>query len=331
MRAQLLTAHGGPENFALTEVPRPEVAPGMVLVRLAATSVNPVDTKIRAGLPIGPDLPAILGSDIAGTVEAVGSGVAAFTPGDEVYGCAGGVRGPAGNLGGTLAEYIAADARLLALKPKTLGFHEAAALPLVAITAWEGLARAGAGASDHVLVHGGTGGVGHVAVQLAKARGARVAATVSSPQGAGIAGRLGADDIILYREEDVPDYVGRLTGGRGFDVVFDTVGGPNLDRSFAAAALNGRVAATAARSTHDLSPLHAKGLSLHIVFMLIPMLHDIGRAEHGAILAELAALVDAGKVRPLIDPARFTLETAPDAHRHLESGKAVGKVVIDIA
>lgn len=327
MRAQVLKSHGGPENLKLEEIARPEPKAGEVLVKLAAAAVNPVDLKIRAGLPIGPALPAVLGSDMAGTVVAVGSGVTGFKPGHAVYGCVGGVRG----MGGTLAEFIAADARLLAPMPRSLSVHEAAALPLVAITAWEAVTRTGVTADDHVLVHGGTGGVGHLAIQLAKAKGARVAATVSSDTAAAAARALGADATINYRQEEVAAYVARLTGGKGFDVVIDTVGGANLDASFTAAALNGRVAATAARSTHDLSPMHAKGLSLHVVFMLIPMLHDIGRERHGAILREVAALVDAGKVRPLIDPARFTLATAPDAHRHLESGQATGKVVIDIA
>ncbi|WP_207459669.1 zinc-dependent alcohol dehydrogenase family protein [Azospirillum sp. SYSU D00513] len=327
MRALLLRAHGGPENFDIAEVPRPEPRPGSLLVRMAATSLNRVDIRIREGLPIGGELPAILGADVAGTVEAVGEGVTGFQPGDEVYGCAGGVRGQ----GGTLAEFIVADARLLAHKPRSLSMREAAALPLVAITAWDALERTAVTESDHVLVHAGTGGVGHVAIQLAKSRGARVAATVSSPENAEIARGLGADATILHREEAVADYVRRLTGGRGFEVVIDTVGGANLDKSFQAAALNGRVAATAARSTHDLGPLHQKGLSLHVVFMLIPMLHDLGRERHGRIMAALAELADRGELRPLIDERRFDLAGAADAYRHLESGKARGKVVVDIA
>lgn len=327
MRAQILKAHGGPENLALMDVPTPVAGPGTVLIQIAATSVNPIDLKIRGGLPIGPALPAILGADIAGTVVAVGDGVEAFAPGDEVYGCAGGVRG----LGGTLAEYIVADARLIAPKPRMLSVHETAALPLVAITAWEALERTNVSSTDHVLIHGGVGGVGHIAIQLAKAKGATVATTVSTEKAGRLARELGADEVILYRQEAVADYVERLTGGGGFDVVIDTVGNANLDASFAAVALNGRVAVTAARSTHDLSPLHNKALSLHVVFILIPMLHNIGRERHGRILRELAALVDAGKVRPLLDPHHFTLATAPEAHRHLQSGKAIGKVVVDIA
>ncbi len=327
MRALLLKAHGGPENFELAEVPRPELRPGTVLVRLVATSLNRIDGRIREGLPIGAPLPAILGADVAGTVEAVGSGVTGFAPGDDVFGCAGGVKGQ----GGTLADYIVADARLLAHKPKSLSFEEAAALPLVGITAWEALERTAVTAGEHVLVHAGVGGVGHIAVQIAKSLGARVAATVTSAEDADFARKLGADETILYQEEEVAAYVQRLTGGRGFDAVIDTVGGANLDRSFAAAALNGRIAATAARSTHDLSPLHSKGLSLHVVFMLIPMLHDIGRDRHGRIMQALAGLADAGKLRPLIDERRFDLATAADGYRHLESGKARGKVVVRIA
>lgn len=327
MRAQVLATPGGADQLHMADVPAPALKPGHVLIRVAASAVNPVDIKIRGGLPIGPDLPAILGCDVAGTIEAVGAGVEGLAPGDAVYGCAGGVKGQ----GGSLAELMLADARLIAPKPASLSMRAAAALPLVSITAWDGLDRAGVRAGDHVLVHGGTGGVGHVAVQLAKARGARVAATVSSAEAARTVCELGADDAINRQQEQPAAYVQRLTGGRGFDVVVDTVGGPNLDLSFGAAAPNGRVVATAARSTHDLSPLHGKGLSLHVVFMLLPMLRDEGREKHGRILRELATLVEAGKVRPLLDPHRFDLAHAAEAHRHLESGKAVGKVVVEIA
>ncbi len=254
MLSQVLTAFGGPENFTLVEMPKPEIRPGMVLVRLSATSVNMIDTKIRTGLPIGPELPAVLGADVAGIIEEVGDGVLDFSPGDAVYGCAGGVRGQ----GGTLAEYILADARLLAPAPKHTPLREVAALPLVAITAWDAMERTALTASDHILVHGGVGGVGHIAVQLAKAKGARVATTVPSPGAAALAASLGADETINFREEKVEAYIDRLTAGRGFDVVFDTVGGNNLPASFAAAAENGRIATTNARTTQDLSALHAK-------------------------------------------------------------------------
>lgn len=326
MRAQLLKAYGGPENFFLTEIPTPTIESGKLLIRIVATSVNQIDVKIRGGLSIGPDLPAVLGADVAGIVEAVGNGVIGFAPGDEVYGCVGGVKGQ----GGALAEYILADARLVAPKPRSLSMREAAALPLVAITAWDALERSIVGASDHVLIHGGAGGVGHVAIQLAKTLGARIATTVSSAETATLAKSFGADETINYREETVSAYTERLTAGRGFDVVIDTIGGDNLPNSFAALGYEGRIATTVARTTQDLGLLYAKAGSLHMIFMLLPMLRAPGRDRHGRILRSLAEMADAGKLHPLIDDSHFTLETAPDAHRRLESGKARGKVVIDI-
>jgi NADPH2:quinone reductase len=300
-----------------------------VLVRVSACSVNPADYKIRsAGPPIAPELPAVLGMDVAGVIEAVGDGVEDFRPGDEVYGCAGGVRGVPG---GALAEYMLADARLIAPKPKTLSMREAAALPLVTITAWEGLDRAGVQPGDAVLIHGGAGGVGHVAVQLAKARGAEVFATVSTPAKAAVARSLGAAQTISYRQEPVEAYVARCTGGRGFDVVFDTTGGSDLDASFAAARLNGQVVTIVSQYQADLSLMHMKGLTLHVVFMLIPMLHDVGREAHGHILREAGVLVEDGRLKPHLDPEPFTLEQAAAAHAKLQAGRALGKIVIDVA
>ena len=326
MRAQVLTKSGGPENFQLTDLPIPEVRKGTVLVRIAATSVNPIDIKIREGLPVSPDLPGVLGCDVAGTVEKIGSGVIGFAAGDKVFGCVGGVKGQ----GGALAAYIVADAQLLSPKPRNISMREAATLPLVSITAWDGLERTSVGSSDYVLIHGGTGGVGHVAIQLAKSLGAMVATTISSAESATIARKLGADETIDWHAEKVEDYVQRLTEGRGFDVVFDPLGGDNLQQSFRAVGAEGRVVTTNARTTQDLGLMHSKGLSLYVVFMILPLLRRIGRDRHGRIMRNVSKLVEEGKLHPLLDPTHFTLETAPDAHRLLESGKARGKVAIDI-
>ena len=149
-----------------------------------------------------------------------------------------------------------------------------------------------------MLVHGGAGGVGHVAIQLAKAWGAEVSTTVSSEEKAALARSFGADHTIDYRNETVDDYVARLTRGAGFDVVYDATGGSDIAASFQAARLNGQVVTIVSQYEADLTPMHIKGLSLHVVFMLIPMLHDVDRAEHGRILREAAALADAGKLRP---------------------------------
>jgi len=327
MKAMVVREFGGPEVFEWRDVPRPAAGSGEVLVRVKASSVNPVDTKIRSGMlaAIAPEAPTILGCDMAGVVEECGTGVTVFSPGDEVYGCAGGVKG----CPGALAEFMAADARLLAPKPAGLTFEEAAALPLVSITAWDGLLdRARVRAGQRVLVHGAAGGVGHIALQLCAAQGAEVWATVSGEEKAGIARRLGAAGTINYREETVEQYVQRATGGAGFDVVFDSVGGENVARCLQAAAVSGTVVSISTRTTTDLSPLHAKGLSLHVVFMLIPMLYHRGREHHGAILRELSALVAAGKVKPLLEPQRFRFDEVSQAHALLQSGTATGKIVL---
>lgn len=328
MKAMQLNQYGDDAVFHAEELPRPSVKAGHVLVRLAATSVNTVDTMIRSmgkDLPLSPDLPAVLGMDFAGTIEEVGEGVSEFNPGDQVYGCAGGLA----DLQGALAEYMLADARLIAHKPKSLSMREAAALPLVGITAYEGLQRAGAKAGQKILVHGGAGGVGHIAVQLARHFGADVYATGSGKQQMKVINEFDAT-AIDFKTEKVADYVAQHTGGAGFDVVFDSVGGANLSNSFAAAALNGQVATTVSLLELDLTPAHFKGLSLHVVFMLIPMLYDHKRETHGAILAELAKIVNAGALRPLLDATRFGLDDVAKAYDRLASGQAIGKVVVDV-
>lgn len=333
MRAYALTEYGDSGSFENIELPTPELRPGHVLIRVAATSVNPVDTKIRlGGRPMCPDLPAVLHMDVAGTVEALGEAVADYKVGDEVYGCAGGLKTVVGEtLGGALAEFMLADVNLIAHKPKSLTLSEAAAMPLVTITAWEQVFnRAPFGKNDKVLIHGGAGGVGHIALQLAKSGGAEVFATVSSGEKADIAMDLGADKAINYRQQSVEEYVKECTGEQqGFDLVVDTIGGENLDASLAAAKVNGSVVTIIAMNQHDLSPMHLKGLSLHVVFMLIPMLYGTGRAVHGEILRLAAGMVDSGTLRPLVDPEQFGFDQVDAAHKKLLSGKAVGKVVLN--
>ncbi|MGD8559383.1 MAG: zinc-dependent alcohol dehydrogenase family protein [Gammaproteobacteria bacterium] len=328
MRAYVINQFGEPEVFEQADIDKPTVSPGHVLIKVAATSVNPVDCKIRQGklAAIAPAFPAVLHGDVSGVIDAVGDNVQGLKVGDEVYACAGGVAGS----GGALAEYLLADAGLVALKPSSLSFREAAALPLVGITAWTALIdKAQVRDGQTALVHGATGGVSHVAIQLARARGAKVYATVSSDHKAALAKQLGADETINYRELDVQSYVERFTGGRGFDVVFDTVGGDNIQNCFNAAALNGCVVSVSTRSSQDLSLMHSKGLTLHVVFMLIPLLHNIGRAHHGEILSQLAELVSQQQLRPLLDDSQFQLADVAAAHRKLESGEAVGKVVLE--
>jgi NADPH2:quinone reductase len=325
MKAAILEMYGKP--FRITDIPVPVPGPGEVLVRVAASGVNPLDTKIHAGAAehARHPLPAILGIDLAGTVEAVGSAVTDFRPGDEVYGMAGGV----GGLQGTLAEYVAVDADLLAMKPANLSMHEAAALPAVVITAWEGLVdRMAVGAGETVLIQGGAGGVGHVAVQLARAFGAEVFAT-GSPHSRAVIERLGG--TFIDRTEPVSDYVLRLTGGRGFDRVYDTVGGAALDASFQAVRRFGHVVSCLGWGTHALSSLSFKEATYSGVFILRPLLSGDGRRHHREILDHATQKVEAGWLTPVLDERRFTLNTACDAYRVIKEGMARGKLVLDIA
>ncbi|HKJ71349.1 MAG TPA: zinc-dependent alcohol dehydrogenase family protein [Gammaproteobacteria bacterium] len=326
MKAMIISDFGEPDVLQAADLPVPELRPGHVLIRTAATSVNPVDCLIRGmGPAFAPTPPAVLHGDVAGVVEAVADDVSAFRPGDEVFGCAGGVAGTEG----ALAELMLADADLLARKPSSLAMREAAALPLVTITAWEGLfQRARVGAGSRLLIHGGAGGVGHIAVQLAKAAGAEVTATVSTDAKAELAQSLGADEVVRYREEGVTDYVERLTGGEGFDVVFDTAGGANLPNALAAARPHGEVVTTVALGEHDLTPAHLAGLSLHVIFMLLPLIRGKGRRGHGDILARAARLADQGWLRPVLDSSRLRADQAARAHERLEAGAASGKIVL---
>ncbi|MAQ44389.1 MAG: quinone oxidoreductase [Confluentimicrobium sp.] len=328
MKTMTLTDYGPEAVFTPTDIPRPTVTPGHVVVRVKATSVNTIDTMIKdmgADLPLSPALPAVLGMDFAGVIEEVGADVTGYAVGDEVYGCAGGLA----DLQGALAEFMLADARLIAPKPRTLTMREAAALPLVGITAWEGLHRAGVSEGQTLLVQGGAGGVGHLAIQIARHLGAKVTATGTGDAQLAVIEGYGAS-AVDFKVEKIDDYVAAHTGGTGFDVVFDTVGGANLTNSFGAAALNAHVVTTVSLLELDLTPVHFKGLSLHVVFMLLPMLHDVGREVHGQILADLAALVDAGAVKPLLDAESFTLEEVGAAYARLQSGNAVGKVVVEV-
>jgi NADPH:quinone reductase len=325
MKAVVLPDFGGVENFSLQELPKPRVLPGHLLVKVEASSVNPVDTKIRKGMlaAIAPES-RVLGCDVAGIVEAVGEGVVDFQPGDAIYACGTGVKGR----DGALAEFVNIEAVFAAPKPSNLSFAQAAALPLVGITAWEALFDRGElAAGSTVLIHAGTGGVGHIATQLAVAAGAKVFATISNEAKASLVREWHAEPI-NYREHSVAEYVEKYTAGKGFDFVLDTVGGENVAASLQAAAVRGTVASISTRTTADLSLMHQRGLSLHVVFMLIQMLYRRDEARHGEILRELGALVEKGKISPLLDDSQFSLAQAAEAHARLESGAALGKVVM---
>ncbi len=326
MRAVHVESPGGP--FRLVDLDRPTAKAGQVMVRIEASGVNPLDLKIRSGAAphARQPLPAVLGMDLAGTVAAVASDVETFLPGDPVYGMVGGV----GGLQGTLAQFAAVDVGLLAKKPTALSMKEAASLPLVAITAWEGLVDLMHLQGDGtLLVHGGAGGVGHVAIQLARAFGARVYAT-GRPSQAGAIAALGATPIDP-EAVSVAEYVARHTGGKGFDFILDTIGDDALDAAFEAVAQGGHVVSALGRGRHVLAPLSLKGATYSGLFTLHPLLSGTGRARHGQILGKIADLVDAGQLRPRVDPREYRLETVEDAHRSLAQREASGRIVVSIA
>jgi len=325
MRAYVVEQAGG--EFRKVEMPVPELREREVLVRVVASGVNPLDLKIRAGQAghAQQPLPAVLGLDMAGVVERVGAEVLRFRVGEEVYGMVGGV----GGLQGTLAELIAVDEDLLAHKPRNLSMREAAALPLITITAWEGLVdRAKVHGGQTVLVHAGAGGVGSVAVQIAVAYGAEVFATVSAEKRNIVEG-LGAT-AIDYRALSVEEYVSANAGGEGFDVVYDTVGGGTLDASFVAVKrYTGHVVSCLGWGTHALAPLSFRGATYSGVFTLMPLLTGKDRAHHGKILEAAGKLVEEGKLRPLMSEQRFSVEEIGAAHAAVDAG-VVGKVVVEL-
>jgi NADPH:quinone reductase len=324
MQALVLDHANAP--FRRATVERPVPATGQVLVQIRASGVNPLDIKIRSGNASHAKhpFPAILGMDLAGVIEAVGPGVTAFKPGDTVYGLAGGV----GGLQGSLAEFVAVDADLLALTPPNLSLREAAAVPLVFITAWEGLVdRAGVQAHQKVLVQG-AGGVGQMAIQIACAFGAEVFATDSARKLKSIE-QLGAT-AIDYRQTTVEEYVADHTNDQGFDIVYDTVGGATLDASFNAVRRFGHVVSCLGWGVHGLAPLSFRAATYSGVFTLLPMLTGQGRAHHGEIMREASRLVSAGNIVPRVDPRHFDFETAAEAYRNVEHREASGKIIVDV-
>ncbi|WP_094604632.1 Quinone oxidoreductase 1 [Sporomusa silvacetica DSM 10669] len=325
MKAMIIRKYGGPEVFELADVVNPELREGYVLIKVVASSVNPLESKIRSGLAanIGPVLPAILNADVSGEIVAVGAGTDPWKVGDQVFGCTGGV----GQLQGALAEYMLADARLIAKKPENIDHFMAALFPLVTITAWEGIVEKSlAKPGEKLLIHGAAGGVGHIAVQLAKQQGAIVYGTVTNPEKVAITKEYGADYVIVANDESVESYVAKFTDGKGFDAVFDTVGGNNLIHSFDAVKLKGTVCTTNARATLNIGTMHSKAITLHALLMTAPMLFDIERERHGIILDQARKLIEQGSLRILQDPQKFAFTDISKAHEYLESGKATGKI-----
>ena len=327
MHAMTLSEFGEPEVFQARELTDPLPKQGEVLVRIAAASVNAIDTKLRRnGGPLAPSYPAILGCDMSGIITATGPGVTSFKPGDRVMGCVGGVR----SMPGTYAQYAAVDARLLAHAPKNMSLRDNAALPLVGLTVWLNLIeRAHLKPGMSVLVNGGAGGVGTIAIQIAKAFGADVTATCR-PADANLVEKLGASATVDYRNDTASKEIFELSGGSGYDIVFDAAGLTSLEPLFSAAHFNGQVISLIDPGQQNLAPMRARQLTLHVGSLLLWLINDIDRAGAGRMLAEISKLAERGQLTPVIDPVAFNLDDVGKAHHRLEVRKAIGKIVIDV-
>jgi len=328
MRAMAQREYGAPEVLRLEELPEPVLRDTDILVAVHATSVNPVDTKVRARATVPRDFPLVLGYDVSGIVVRCGAGVTQWNPGDEIF--------AAPNLfrPGANAELVALDARSAARKPAALDHAAAAALPLVSQTAWQALhLRARIAPGQSVLIHAGAGGVGHIAVQLAKLHGCRVITTAGRDESLAFCRDvLRADEVIDYGREDVVEKVKALTGGRGVPVAFDTIGGDVFVQCLDSIAINGHVVTILGGST-DLRQrgqhLLYRNATISYEFMGIPTAHEIEPERPGRILATIAKLTDAGALRPEVRH-RFPLERLAEAHRQVETGRTVGKVAVTV-
>ncbi|WP_435208885.1 NADP-dependent oxidoreductase [Streptomyces sp. bgisy034] len=309
MRAIGQDVLGGPEVLKEVEIERPAPRPNEVLVRVRAAGVNPTDWKHRENGGFLGEPPFVLGWDVSGVVEAVGIGVAAFRPGDEVFGM---LPYPFGH--GSHAEYVVAPVRALTHKPSVIGHTEAGALPLVSLTAWQALTEhSDVRPGQRVLIHAAAGGVGHVAVQIAKARGAHVIGTASAGKHEFLRG-LGADEVIDYRETDFTEAV------KDVDVVLDTLGGETSVRSLRVLRPGGVVVSILPVGSDEFGE-EAERFGVRAVRMLV----DADRAGMRAI----ADLVEEGKLRPEI-AGTFPLADAAEAHAVGDTGRTTGKLVLTV-
>ncbi len=331
MKAIYFETGGTPDVLRYGDVKDPvQCGETQVKVRIKAAGINPVDSKIRAAPDRFPvTFPVIPGCDGAGIVETTGAAVQHFKPGDEVY-----FSQPGFNFRqGTYAEYTCVDESLLAPKPRSSNFEQAAAAPLVLITAWEALHdRARMASGQTVLIHAGAGGVGHVAIQLAKLAGARVITTVSSDEKAAFAQRLGADKTINYQTDDVVCEIMRWTNGEGVDIVFDTVGPPVLQNCFKYAKNYGDVVTILQPPADmDWSEARLRNIRFSFELMLTPVILDLDEAKQhqGEILRRCGALIDAGKLRIEVNKL-FDLKDAAAAQHYLEQQHPMGKLVLKI-
>lgn len=325
MRAVVIRQLGGPEVMQLGELPTPVPGDHELLVEVHATSVNPVDAKIRQGSRPR-ELPLVLGYDLSGVVVQCGARVVGWRPGDAVYGC------PHLFRHGANAEFALLDARAAAPKPRSLDHLHAACLPLVTLAAYEALhERARIQPGQTLLIHAGAGGVGHMAVQLARLHGCRIITTAGRPESLAFCRDvLQADEVIDYRNNDFVDRVKELTNGVGVPVAFDTVGGDTFKRSIECMAPCGQLVTITASDVGSAAPLLLyKSLTLHYEFMGARVAYDQQPERQGEILRGIARLVDNGLLKVHVS-REWTLETLVQAHQEIETGRTIGKLAVRV-
>ncbi len=330
MRAILMTQPGAASLLQLADIPEPAITETtQIKVRLAAAGINPIDTKLRQrGVFYENALPVVLGCDGAGVVVETGSAATKFSIGDKVWFCHGGLGGDQGNY----AEFTVLDERWAALMPQTLSFEQAAAGPLVLITAWGALYdRARLRTGQTVLIHAGAGGVGHVAIQLAKLEGAKVIATVGTEEKARLARQWGADETVNYREQDFVAIVNGLTDGQGADVVLDTVGAEVFECSLECTAHFGTIVTLLDIAEANLKEARMRNLRVGFELMLTPMLRhlDAARDRQVNMLVQCGHWIDEGRLQIHVG-AVLPLEDAAKAHVLIEGRHMSGKAVLKI-
>jgi alcohol dehydrogenase len=332
MRAFVLTGYGAvSDNVQLAEIPDPVAGRGEVLIEIHAASLNPIDFKtVRGDLKriSKYKLPRPFGFDASGTVISAGAGATMFKPGDAVY-----VRASRERIG-AFAEQIAVDEKFVALKPSTISHAEAASLPLVGLTTLQGFGRAGARAGQRILIHAGSGGVGTFAVQYAKHLGLHVTSTTSS-KNADFVKSLGADRVIAYDRENY------LEQGGDYDIAYDTLGGAFTVDAFKVVKRGGVVISLSGPPDRDFARREGAGMLVRVAVWLMGRKVYAASAKAGAAycwfftepngdqLRDIAALVDAGAIKPVID-REFAFEQLPAALSYLEAGRARGKVVLKV-
>jgi NADPH:quinone reductase-like Zn-dependent oxidoreductase len=309
MKAVRIHNYGGPEVLVYEDATRPAAGPGEVLVRAAATSVNPFDCAVRAGYMTGwynYPLPHIPGLDVSGVVAEVGAGVEQFAAGDEVY-----ARADPGHAG-AYAEYVALSTDLVARKPSSIDHAHAAGIPHVMLTAWAGLyGAADVHEGQRVLVHGAAGGVGHMAVQLAKLRGAYVVGTASAGNRDFVL-RLGADEMIDYTATPFDNVI------HDIDVVLDTIGGTTQDRSWSVLKPGGILLSTVQSPSEETAAAH--GVRQGMVFAAMP---------NAAALTQVAQWIDAGRFKVEVS-TMLPLRDARRGHELSETRHTRGKIVLQV-